>query len=94
MLKRKYLKFCFEIIFILIVIAGGLKVLENRKYGRIYDADEVAWIFAGYYFNLYFLRFDLFHPDWNDYEAFDHPPLAKYIVGGSLYLRGYQSCPN
>jgi len=68
---------------------GGLKVLENRKYGRLIDADEVAWIFGGYYFNLYFLHFDLFHEDWNDYEAFDHPPLGKYIVGGSLYLKGY-----
>jgi 4-amino-4-deoxy-L-arabinose transferase-like glycosyltransferase len=75
--------------FVLIIIVGGLKVLENRKYARIHDADEIAWIFTGYYFNLYFLRFDLFHPDWNDYEAFDHPPLAKYIVGGSLFLKGY-----
>jgi 4-amino-4-deoxy-L-arabinose transferase-like glycosyltransferase len=66
-----------------------LKVLENRKYADIYDSDEVAWIFTGYYFNLYFIKFDLFHPDWNDYEAFDHPPLAKYVVGGSLYLKGY-----
>ena len=63
--------------------------MENRKYERLYDSDEVAWIFTGYYFNLYFLRFDLFHPDWNDYEAFDHPPLAKYIVGGALYIKGY-----
>jgi 4-amino-4-deoxy-L-arabinose transferase-like glycosyltransferase len=63
--------------------------LENRKYADIYDSDEVAWIFTGYYFNLYFIKFDLFHPDWNDYEAFDHPPLAKYVVGGSLYLKGY-----
>lgn len=89
MLKRKYLKLSLELIFILLIIAGGLKVLENRKYADIYDSDEVAWIFTGYYFNLYFLHFDLFHPDWNDYEAFDHPPLAKYVVGGSLYLKGY-----
>jgi len=87
--KRKYLKFSLELIFILLIIIGGLKVLENRKYADLYDSDEVAWIFTGYYFNLYFLRFDLFHPDWNDYEAFDHPPLAKYVVGGSLYLKGY-----
>src|SRR4030042_4663964 len=89
MLKRKYLRICFEVMFVLIIIVGGLKVLENRKYARIHDADEIAWIFTGYYFNLYFLRFDLFHPDWNDYEAFDQPPLGKYIVGGSLYTKGY-----
>lgn len=68
---------------------GGWKVLEKKKHGDLIDSDEVAWIFTGYYFNLYFLRFDLFHSDWSDYEAFDHPPLAKYIVGGSLYVKGY-----
>jgi len=89
MLQRKYLKFGLELIFILIIITGGLKVLEHKKYSLLYDSDEIAWIFTGYYFNLYFLRLDLFHPDWTDYEAFDHPPLAKYIVGGSLFLKGY-----
>ena len=68
---------------------GGLKQLENKKYSPNLESDEPAWIFTGYYFNLYFLRFDLFHPDWNDYEAFDQPPLAKYIVGGTLFLKGY-----
>ena len=89
MLKRKYFIFCLDLVFILLVIMGGWKVLEEKKYGDLIDSDEVSWIFTGYYFNLYFLRFDLFHPDWNDYEAFDHPPLAKYIVGGALYLKGY-----
>lgn len=68
---------------------GGFKTLEKRKYLPVYDSDEVSWIFTGYYFNLYFLHFDLFHKDWDDYEAFDHPPLAKYIVGGILFLNGY-----
>jgi hypothetical protein len=89
MLKKKYLKFSLELTFILLIIVGGWNVLENNKYGDLIDSDEVAWIFAGYYFNLYFLRFDFFHPDWKDYEAFDHPPFAKYVVGGSLYLKGY-----
>jgi hypothetical protein len=89
MLKKKYLKFSLELIFILLIIIGEWRLLEKKKYADLIDSDEVAWIFTGYYFNLYFLRFDLFHPDWNDYEAFDHPPLAKYIVGGALYLKGY-----
>lgn len=55
----------------------------------MYDPDEAAWVFTGYYFNLYFLHFDLFHQDWNDYEAYDQPPLGKYIMGGALYLKGY-----
>jgi hypothetical protein len=89
MVKKKYFIFCLELIFIFLVIMGGYNVLEKRKYDDVIDSDEVAWVFSGYYFNLYFLHFDLFHPDWKDYEAFDHPPLGKYIVGGSLYLKGY-----
>ncbi len=87
--KRKYLIFVFELIFILLIIIGGLKALEKNKYLPVYDSDEVSWIFTGYYFNLYFLHFDLFHEDWDDYEAFDHPPLAKYIVGAVIFLKGY-----
>jgi hypothetical protein len=89
MLKKKYLKFSLELIFILLIIIGGWELLEKKKYGDLIDSDEVSWIFGGYYFNLYFLQFDLFHPDWKDYEAFDHPPLVKYIVGGALYLKGH-----
>jgi hypothetical protein len=89
MLKKKYLKPSLEVVFILLIILVGLNIFQNKKQARIWDADEVAWIFAGYYFNLYFLQFEYFHPDWSDYEAFDHPPLAKYVVGGSLYLKGY-----
>jgi hypothetical protein len=89
MSKRKYLKFGLELIFILLILMGELKILDKRKYLPVYDPDEIAWVFTGYYFNLYFLRFDLLHPDWDDYEAFDHPPLGKYIIGGALFLQGY-----
>ena len=89
MLKRKYFILSFELIFILLLIMGELRELERRKYFPMYDPDEAAWVFTGYYFNLYFLHFDLFHQDWNDYEAYDQPPLGKYIMGGALYLKGY-----
>lgn len=89
LLQRKSLKLCLEIIFMLFIVMGGFKALESSKNSPYLESDEPGWIFAGYYFNLYFLRFDLFHPDWNDYEALDQPPLAKYIVGGSAYLKGY-----
>jgi hypothetical protein len=71
------------------MIVGGWQVLKRGKNSPELNPDEVAWIFSGYYFNLYFLRFDLFHQDWNDYEAFDQPPLGKYIMGGALFLKGY-----
>ena len=89
MLRRRYLKLYLEILFIFLLIAGGLKILEERINLPVYDSDEVPWIFSGYYFNLYFVRSELFHPHWNDYEAFDQPPLGKYIIGGVLYAKGY-----
>jgi 4-amino-4-deoxy-L-arabinose transferase-like glycosyltransferase len=65
----------------------------NEVGGRFYlplsEPDEAAWIYSGYYFNLYFLKFDFFHEDWQDYDAYDHLPLVKYIVGGTLFLKGY-----
>jgi hypothetical protein len=68
-------------------------VMANIKNKRInlilYEPDEAAWIYSGYYFNLYFLKFDLFHKDWTDYDAYDYPPLMKYIVGGTLFLKGH-----
>ena len=89
MSKRKYFIFCLDLIFFLLIIIGGWKVLEGKKYGDLIDSDEVSWIFGGYYFNLYFLRGSLLHQDWKDYEAFDHPPLVKYVVGGAIYLKGH-----
>jgi len=87
--KWKYFKLCLEVIFIFILVVGGLKILEINIDLPVFDSDEVSWIFTGYYFNLYFLQLNFFHPDWNDYEAFDQPPVGKYIVGGALYARGY-----
>ena len=89
MLKRKYFKLGLELIFVLALIVGGVKVLDNKINLPVYDSDEVSWIFTAYYFNLYFLRFELFHPDWNDYEAFDQQTLGKYIIGGVLFAKGY-----
>jgi len=89
MLRKKYFILCLDLVFIFLIVFGGWKALEEKKYGDLIDSDEVAWIFTGYYFNLYFLSGGLLHPDWNDYEAFDHPPLAKYIVGAALFFKGY-----
>ena len=39
MLKRKYLKLCLEIIFVLVLIVGGGKVLEHNITLPVYDSD-------------------------------------------------------
>ena len=90
MSKRKYFIFCSDLIFILLIIKmGGWKVLEEKKYGDLIDSDEVSWIFGGYYFHIYFLRGSLLDQDRKDYEAFDHPPSVKCIVGGAISFKGH-----
>ena len=79
-----------EFFFILSIALWMLHVLNRTNHMPILQPDEAAWVYSGYYFNLYFLQFNLFHKDWSDYDAFDHPPLVKYITGGTVYLKGYR----
>ena len=88
-MKKKHLRIVVEVLFIIFVILWMTNIIDKRINLLLYEPDEAAWIYSGYYFNLYFLKFDLFHKDWTDYDAYDHPPLVKYIVGGTLFLKGH-----
>ena len=88
-MKKKRLKIAIEILFIIFAILWMGSEMGGRFYLPLSEPDEAAWIYSGYYFNLYFLNFNLSHNDWRDYDAIDHPPLVKYIVGGILFLKGY-----
>jgi hypothetical protein len=88
-MKKKRLKIYIEVLFIIAAILWIFHEVGGRFYLPLSEPDEAAWIYSGYYFNLYFLKFDLSHADWADYDAYDHPPLVKYIIGGTLFLKGY-----
>src|SRR4030043_1252366 len=88
-MKKKRLRSALEILFIIIAILWMGNEIGGRFYLPLSEPDEAAWIYSGYYFNLYFLTFNLFHKDWTDYDAIDHPPLVKYIVGGTVFLKGH-----
>ncbi len=88
-MKKNRLKFYIEVLFIIFAILWIFNEMGGRFYLPLSEPDEAAWIYSGYYFNLLFLKFDLFHKDWNDYDAIDHPPLVKYIIGGTLFTKGY-----
>ena len=88
-MKTKRLKIYVEILFIIVATLWMFHEAGGRFYLPLSEPDEAAWIYSGYYFNLYFLKFDLSHADWVDYDAYDHPPLVKYIVGGTLFVKGY-----
>ena len=88
-MKSKRLRVYLQVLFITLAILWMFNEVGGRFYLPLSEPDEAAWIYSGYYFNLYFLKFDLFHEDWQDYDAYDHLPLVKYIVGGTLFLKGY-----
>lgn len=88
-MKKKRLKIYVEVLFIIVATLWMFHEVGGRFYLPLSEPDEAAWIYSGYYFNLYFLKFDLSHVDWVDYDAYDHPPLVKYIVGGTLFVKGY-----
>jgi hypothetical protein len=88
-MKKKRLKIAIEITFIIFAILWMGNEMGGRFYLPLSEPDEAAWIYSGYYFNLYFINFNLSHNDWKDYDAVDHPPLVKYIVGGILFLNGH-----
>lgn len=88
-MRKKRLKTYIEILFIIVAILWMFHEVGGRFYLPLSEPDEAAWLYSGYYFNLYFLKFDLSHTDWVEYDAYDHPPLVKYIVGGTLHFKGY-----
>lgn len=88
-MKKKRLKIYIEVLFIIFAILWIFHDVGGRFYLPLSEPDEAAWIYSGYYFKLFFLKFDLSHTDWLDYDAYDHPPLVKYIIGGILFLKGY-----
>lgn len=88
-MKKKRFKIYVEVLFIIVAILWMFHEVGGGFYLPLSEPDEAAWIYSGYYFNLYFLKFDLSHADWVDYDAYDHPPLVKYIIGATLFAKGY-----
>lgn len=73
----------FIIIFILVLVVF-YKNHQQYKNNPVSEVDEAAWIFSSYYYRLAFLERDFTHKDWLDFDAIDHPPLAKYIFGAAI----------
>jgi hypothetical protein len=53
------------------------------------DVDEVYWIGSAYYYHLAFERFDWGNRDWDLLPARENPPIAKYVIGLGLAVRGH-----
>jgi hypothetical protein len=85
---RRWLPVTVEAIAVALLLAGSVKVYDERVNLHLYEPDEAAWVFSSYYYHLYFEDRDWLHADWREYDALDHPPLAKYAVGLAMDVAG------
>lgn len=49
-----------------------------------YESDEISWFYHTKFYDL-LTQGKIFEPYWHSLDAYDHPPLSKYVYG--LYLR-------
>src|SRR5215208_5018090 len=55
-----------------------------------FDPDENLYMWRGRYFGHIFLHHDINGPEWGDsYWTHTQPMFTNYLVGGWLWLRGY-----
>lgn len=75
------------IIVLLLCIMIMPSFFKNIRSGE-FISDESSWINYSKYFKLFFLQKDFRSEKWKDPEAYDHLPVAKYIIGFVLYVTG------
>jgi hypothetical protein len=72
----------------LVLVALSVLGAAARRSG--FDGDENLYMYRGRYFGHLFLERDPWHPEWEDnYWTHTQPMLTNYLVGGWLWLRGY-----
>jgi 4-amino-4-deoxy-L-arabinose transferase-like glycosyltransferase len=65
-------------------------VLGGAARRSSFDGDENLYMYRGRYFAHLFLNRDLANPEWGDnYWTHTQPMLTNYLVGGWLWVRGY-----
>src|SRR6266540_2351885 len=72
------------------VFFAGLWVYGGSARHATFWGDENDYLLTGRYFRLLFVERDLANAEWGDnYWTHTQPMLTRYIVGGWLWLRGY-----
>lgn len=74
-----------QVFLVCLIWIGFCFFLSGKSDTLSVSEDEISWFFHTEYFDLLRTgRFD--DPAWQSYEAYDHPPLAKYAFGLWVYL--------
>jgi|GEM_PF-5956248 len=77
------------LIVVVVLVAGAIYTMSMvRGERRLVHLDEAAWIFDGYYFEMY-ASGDWDTDAWREFEPYAlHPPAAKYLFGIMLRFIG------
>jgi hypothetical protein len=74
----------------LIVFGAAIWVFASAAGDLPFNGDEIDYIGNARYFNYLFLEHDIENPAWDDnYWTHTQPMLTRYVVGGWLWVRGY-----
>lgn len=83
------LRIVAESALLLVVVIAALAVFGQAARRVHFYGDEGHYISLARYFDYFFLRGDLTHPDWGDsYWTHTQPMLARYIAGVSVWVHG------
>ena len=89
-MRRPGWQFATETLVMIGVLAAALWVYSGAARRLAYMPDEGDYISTARYFGYLFLRHDITRPDWGDsYLNHAQPNVARYILGGWLWARGY-----
>ncbi len=69
----------------LVLIIGAFVAFSRASSSLVYVNDEVSWFFHTKFYELAIIKQDFSSSAWQSYEAYDHPPLVKYIFGFVLW---------
>ncbi|PJE67420.1 hypothetical protein COU95_02480, partial [Candidatus Shapirobacteria bacterium CG10_big_fil_rev_8_21_14_0_10_40_9] len=81
-------KFFKIILFILLFGVFCFRFTSGLNFYPLYG-DEQDFVARARYFDLFFIKRDFLNKDWQSELAYDHPPIAYYIYGLTLHLKGY-----
>lgn len=78
-----------RLVLIAVILIGVISLIWSVDRGpKLLDLDEAAWVFNGYYLDLY-LSGDWKNPDWVAFDKYaQHPPAANYVFGALLHAIG------
>ena len=87
--RRTFLFGLVSTIVIVTSIFGYRLATRGTNSLTLVSIDEAAWIYSSHYYHLAWLERDFQSEDWQHFDAYDHPPMMKYLVGAAMHLTGY-----